>query len=171
MVQHTPWLFAGLLLRRNSPRAAHQDSQMSRQDANAALALSSFLYGGNAAYIEGLYARYQTDPNAVDAQWQAFFKSLKEDTGEVARSATGPSWKHPNWPSLPRGELVSAFDASWSDVEQRVGARIMRNSTRAPMRSRKRITTGPSSSTTCWGWTLRRCARSWRFASAPIVRR
>ena len=30
---------------------------MSRQDANAAFARTSFLYGGNAAYIEDLYAR------------------------------------------------------------------------------------------------------------------
>ena len=35
---------------------------MSRQDANAAFALTSFLYGGNAAYIEDLYARYENDP-------------------------------------------------------------------------------------------------------------
>ena len=41
---------------------------MSRQDANAAFALSSFLYGGNAAYIEDLYARYEADPNSVDAR-------------------------------------------------------------------------------------------------------
>ena len=32
---------------------------MSRQDANAAFALTSFLYGGNARYIEDLYARYE----------------------------------------------------------------------------------------------------------------
>ena len=36
---------------------------MSRQDANAAFALTSFLYGGNAAYIEDLYARYEADPD------------------------------------------------------------------------------------------------------------
>ena len=46
---------------------------MSRQDANANFALTSFLYGGNAAYIEDLYARYEADPKAVDADWQAFF--------------------------------------------------------------------------------------------------
>ena len=33
---------------------------MSRQDANAAFALTSFLYGGNAAYIDDLYARYES---------------------------------------------------------------------------------------------------------------
>ena len=36
---------------------------MSRQDANAAFALTSFLYGGNAAYVDELYARYEPDPN------------------------------------------------------------------------------------------------------------
>ena len=37
---------------------------MSRQDANAAFARTSFLYGGNADYIEDLYARYEADPKA-----------------------------------------------------------------------------------------------------------
>ena len=40
---------------------------MSRQDANAAFALSSFLQGTNAPYIDDLYARYEKDPNSVDA--------------------------------------------------------------------------------------------------------
>ena len=35
---------------------------MSRQDANAAFALSSFLQGTNATYIDDLYARYEQDP-------------------------------------------------------------------------------------------------------------
>ena len=43
---------------------------MSRQDANAAFARTSFLYGGNAAYIEDLYARYESDPASVDADWR-----------------------------------------------------------------------------------------------------
>jgi len=32
---------------------------MSRQDANAAFALSSFLQGTNATYIDDIYARYE----------------------------------------------------------------------------------------------------------------
>ena len=32
---------------------------MSRQDANAIFAHTSFLYGGNAAYIEDLYAKFE----------------------------------------------------------------------------------------------------------------
>ena len=35
---------------------------MSRQDANAAFALSSFLDGANAGYIDELYARFQDEP-------------------------------------------------------------------------------------------------------------
>ena len=54
---------------------------MSRQDANAAFALSSFLQGTNAAYIDDLYARYEQDPDSVDAEWQEFFKSLKDQRG------------------------------------------------------------------------------------------
>ena len=65
---------------------------MSRQDANAAFARTSFLYGGNAAYIDDLYARYEADPQAVDAQWRAFFESLKDDARDVVQNADGPSW-------------------------------------------------------------------------------
>ena len=39
---------------------------MSRQDANAAFARTSFLYGGNADYLDDLYARYEGDPAAVE---------------------------------------------------------------------------------------------------------
>ena len=45
---------------------------MARQDINEALAQTGFLYGGNAAYIEDLYARYQADPKSVDPEWQGF---------------------------------------------------------------------------------------------------
>ena len=65
---------------------------MSRQDANAAFARTSFLYGGNADYIEDLYARYERDPRAVDAEWQSFFQGLKDDRADVEKNARGPSW-------------------------------------------------------------------------------
>jgi len=97
---------------------------MSRQDANAAFALTSFLYGGNGAYIEDLYGRYQADPNAVDPQWRAFFQSLKDDPGSVAQNAHGPSWQRPNWPQPPRGELIAALDGDWAAVEKTVGDKV-----------------------------------------------
>ena len=97
---------------------------MSRQDANAAFALTSFLDGGNAAYIEDLYARYLSNPAAVDAEWQAFFQSLKDGSAEVSKAAAGPSWRRPNWPQRPQGELVAALTGDWSEVEKAVGDKI-----------------------------------------------
>ena len=44
---------------------------MARQDINEALAQTGFLYGGNAAYIEDLYARYQADPNRSTSSGRA----------------------------------------------------------------------------------------------------
>ena len=82
---------------------------MSRQDANAAFALTSFLYGGNAAYVEDLHARYLADPASVDAQWQAFFQSLKDDGADVAKNAHGPSWRREDWPQPARSENSPTF--------------------------------------------------------------
>jgi 2-oxoglutarate dehydrogenase E1 component len=97
---------------------------MSRQDANAAFALSSFLYGGNASYIEDLYARYEADPQAVDAEWREFFNSLKDNPDEVAKIARGPSWKRPNWPARESGELVSALTGEWTEAAKAVGDKV-----------------------------------------------
>ena len=97
---------------------------MSRQDANAAFALSSFLQGTNATYIDEIYARYEKDPASVDAEWQEFFKSLKDQPADVRKNAEGPSWARNNWPLEPRDELTSALDGNWAEVEKAVGAKI-----------------------------------------------
>jgi 2-oxoglutarate dehydrogenase E1 component len=97
---------------------------MSRQDANAAFARTSFLYGGNAAYIEDLHARFEADPASVDAEWQDFFRSLKDDPASVTRSARGASWKKPGWPPLGNGELVAALDGNWAATEKAIGDKI-----------------------------------------------
>ena len=97
---------------------------MSRQDANAAFALSSFLQGTNAAYIDDIYARYEKDPASVDVEWQEFFKSLKDTPADVIRNVEGPSWGRDNWPLTPRDELTSALDGNWATVEKAVGDKI-----------------------------------------------
>ena len=97
---------------------------MSRQDANAAFALTSFLYGTNASYIEDLYARYETDPKSVDAEWQSFFQSLKDDARDVTESARGPSWRRPDWPRPERSELIAALDGDWTEIGKAVGAKV-----------------------------------------------
>jgi len=97
---------------------------MSRQDANAAFALSSFLQGTNATYIDEIYARYEQDPASVDPDWQEFFKSLKDPPADVRKNAEGPSWSRDNWPLTPRDELTSALDGNWPGVEKAVGTKI-----------------------------------------------
>ncbi|MBX6426980.1 MAG: 2-oxoglutarate dehydrogenase E1 component [Variibacter sp.] len=96
---------------------------MSRQDANAAFALTSFLYGGNASYVEGLYARYAADPASVDAEWRTFFESLK-DGAQGREAAREPSWKQPDWPRTPRNELVAALDSDWTGIEKAVDQKL-----------------------------------------------
>ena len=105
---------------------------MSRQDANAAFALSSFLQGTNATYIDELYARYEQDPASVDAEWQEFFKSLKDAPADVRKNAEGPSWGRDHWPLTPTwwrqpslilawgGTLALRRPASSSTVKERV---------------------------------------------------
>ncbi|MGY4510536.1 2-oxoglutarate dehydrogenase E1 component [Bradyrhizobium sp. USDA 3650] len=97
---------------------------MSRQDANAAFALSSFLQGTNATYIDEIYARYERDPSSVDAEWQEFFKSLNDQPGDISKNAQGPSWERANWPLTPQDDLTSALDGNWAEVEKTVGAKI-----------------------------------------------
>src|ERR1700712_2035321 len=102
----------------------YQDAIMSRQDANAAFALSSFLQGTNATYIDDLYARYEQDPASVDPDWQEFFKSLKDTPADVQKNAEGASWGRDNWPLTPRDDLTSALDGNWAQVEKAVGTKL-----------------------------------------------
>ncbi|MDR3469188.1 MAG: 2-oxoglutarate dehydrogenase E1 component [Xanthobacteraceae bacterium] len=101
---------------------------MSRQDANAAFALTSFLYGGNAAYIDELYGRYEADPASVDPEWREFFKSLKDQPSDVARNAQGPSWEKSNWPIAPHDDLTSALDGNWPQAEKAISAKLQAKS-------------------------------------------
>jgi 2-oxoglutarate dehydrogenase E1 component len=97
---------------------------MSRQDANAAFAGTSFLYGPNAPFIEQLYARYESDPQAVEGDWQGFFQALRDDPAAVEHNARGPSWRQANWPITARDELLSALDGDWREVDATINGKI-----------------------------------------------
>src|SRR3954471_731789 len=97
---------------------------MARQALNEALAQTSFLFGGNAAYIEELYAQYTKDSNSVDAEWQAFFSVLKDDAQIVTKNPEGPSWTRRNWRIAANGELVAALDGNWAPIEAAVGGKV-----------------------------------------------
>ena len=92
---------------------------MARNDqANDIFEQTSFLYGGNADYIDELYASYQNDPSSVNAEWREFFAALGDDAGDVKKNAQGASWAKPNWPIAANGDLVSALDGNWATVEK-----------------------------------------------------
>ena len=85
--------------------------------SNDVMEKTAFLYGGNAAFIEKLYARYVKDPGSVDPSWRAFFDGLGDDAADVTGNAEGASWKRPDWPLTANGEMVAALDGNWADIE------------------------------------------------------
>ena len=84
---------------------------MNKTDLSTAFEQTSFLYGGNAQFIEQLYAKYLENPAAVDDHWRQFFSSLGDDRSEALAQVKGASWKKPNWPPAATGELISALEA------------------------------------------------------------
>jgi 2-oxoglutarate dehydrogenase E1 component len=97
---------------------------MARASDNDIFLKTSFLYGGNAAYLEDLEARYEQNPSSVDEGWRSFFAALKEEKGDAVRNAKGASWKQPGWPVPMNGELVAALDGNWIEVEKGLGQKI-----------------------------------------------
>ncbi len=95
-----------------------------RSQTNSSFAGTSFLFGGNAAYIEQLYDAFKKNPGSVDAEWREFFEGLNEDSEQVAANAKGASWKRANWPLTPRSELVSALDGQWPVNEKALADKI-----------------------------------------------
>jgi 2-oxoglutarate dehydrogenase E1 component len=90
---------------------------------NEVLNETSFLYGGNAAFVEDLYARWAKNPDSVDASWRAFFTSLQDRADEVRAAAGKPAWTPPSAPSS-RPDWLSAIDGMWPAVEAKVQAKI-----------------------------------------------
>jgi len=88
---------------------------MTDQSSNDQFHGSSFLQGHNAEFVEQLYAKYAQNPDAVDASWQEYFRSLAEDETDIQRGAAGPSWSRLDWPPSPQDELTAALDGQWSE--------------------------------------------------------
>ena len=80
---------------------------MTDQPSTAQFNASSFLSGGNAAYIEGLHERFQQDPASVDQSWRDYFAALQEP------AAAHPSWARADWPPMPKDDLTAALTGEW----------------------------------------------------------
>ncbi|MEQ1768961.1 MAG: 2-oxoglutarate dehydrogenase E1 component [Devosia sp.] len=99
---------------------------MTRQEKNEQFLLSSFLYGGNAAYIEELYSRFKTDPNSIDPTWASYFGRLEDSSADVVANAEGPSWQRADWPQTANGDLVSALDGNWGEIVVKTQAALVK---------------------------------------------
>ena len=95
-----------------------------RSASNAKFAQTSFLYGGNAVYVEQLQDAYRRDPASVDPEWREFFDQMNDDRAAIEKNAHGPHWKAPNWPVAANGELVSALDGNWAVTEKQIAAKL-----------------------------------------------
>jgi 2-oxoglutarate dehydrogenase E1 component len=82
---------------------------MARTDINAKFERTSFLWGGNAQFIEALYQSFLENPQAVDPQWRDFFASLEDDRARAARAAQGASWGRRDGGD-GNGELTQAIE-------------------------------------------------------------
>jgi len=97
---------------------------MAREAANEIFQNTSFLYGGNATYLEELYARYQRDPQSLDGDWRRFFQGLKDRREDVIREAEGAPWARPDWPPLMNGDTIAAFDSNWEPAARNIAERV-----------------------------------------------
>jgi 2-oxoglutarate dehydrogenase E1 component len=93
---------------------------MNKTQSLAAFEETSFLYGGNAKFVEELYQTYLNNPAAVDAHWRSFFDQM---AGE-APTPSGPSWARADWPPKPSDEQTAALDGNWVEVEKAIAAKI-----------------------------------------------
>ncbi len=97
---------------------------MTDQSPNDQFHAESFMQGHNAEYIEQLYARYADNPGAVDASWQAFFRSLGDTPADAKAEAAGPSWARKDWPPVPNDDLTQALDGQWAADPEAAGKKI-----------------------------------------------
>ena len=89
---------------------------------NEVLAETSFLYGGNAAFVEDLYASWADRPGVGRAVLARLLRARlrdRADDGE-ARGQPSPPGPGPRTPAA-RPDWLSAIDGLWPAVEAKVG--------------------------------------------------
>jgi 2-oxoglutarate dehydrogenase E1 component len=93
---------------------------MNKAERTASFEETSFLYGGNATFVEQLYQSYLTNPAAVDPHWRSYFDQLAGETS----APKSPSWARPDWPPKPSDEITAALDGNWTEVEKVIAAKL-----------------------------------------------
>ena len=97
---------------------------MNKTEQRAAFEESSFLYGGNAQFVEDLFTKYLDNPAAVDSHWRQFFDSLADENSKLRPQSKGPSWQRKDWPLPPSDERTAALDGNWTELEKSLAPKI-----------------------------------------------
>src|SRR5690349_19725520 len=90
---------------------------------NEVLAETSFLYGGNAGFVEDLQAKWAADPSTVEPSWRAFFETLRDKALDVLAASEPPPWT-PEPVAGPRPDWLSAIDGLWPALDAKLEAKI-----------------------------------------------
>jgi len=85
---------------------------MTSSQINEIFDKTSFLHGINAAYIEEMFERFQSDPNSVPTDWKEFFTGITDNIKK--QNTLKASWSKETEVELSNGDLVSAVDGNWS---------------------------------------------------------
>ncbi|MDP3404024.1 MAG: 2-oxoglutarate dehydrogenase E1 component [Brevundimonas sp.] len=78
---------------------------------NQVFAETSFLYGSNAVFIEGLHDKWAADPASVSAEWRAFFDQLRDSAATVQAASAAGAWGRNRSPDPT--EETGVFDGRW----------------------------------------------------------
>jgi 2-oxoglutarate dehydrogenase E1 component len=90
---------------------------------NEVLAETSFLYGGNAGFVEDLHAKWAANPDSVEPSWRAFFGELRDKAADIIASNEPPPWTLAPV-AEPRPDWLSAIDGLWPALDAKLEARI-----------------------------------------------
>ena len=85
---------------------------MTSSQINEIFDKTSFLHGINAAYIEEMFEKFQSDPNNVPSDWKEFFTGITDNIKK--QNNLKASWSKEREVELSNGDLVSAVDGNWS---------------------------------------------------------
>jgi pyruvate/2-oxoglutarate dehydrogenase complex dihydrolipoamide acyltransferase (E2) component len=85
-------------------------------------------FGANASYVEGLYDRFQSDPNLVDESWQKYFNDLvngdaskTQGNGQSGAAVAKPQTVKAETPAR---EVIKAKTPAKEQKETKVGADV-----------------------------------------------
>ncbi|RCL02451.1 MAG: 2-oxoglutarate dehydrogenase E1 component [Candidatus Tokpelaia sp. JSC161] len=111
-----------VIIWRQGDGTSHSDGTMVQEKDKNFFTITSFLYSGNARYLDWLYAEYEKDPARVDDGWRKFFEALQRCgennyfLGKLGKQIGASD------------DEVSALDGTYSEVERHIADRLQRKS-------------------------------------------